>query len=400
MVKTTDFLVIGGGIIGISLAIQIKQRYADSTVTIIEKEPNVGAHASGRNSGVLHAGFYYTADSLKARFTRDGNKMLTEYCQQRGLRINKCGKLVVIADESEFDGFAELERRGKNNGVEIKTITDKEAREIEPRIKTIDKALWSPTTSSIDPGEVVTEMVADARQSGIRIETGTAYVKGKNSTITTSQGDMHAGYVVNAAGLYADKLARDFGFSRDYRILPFKGLYLYADEGKQSVHTNIYPVPDLNNPFLGVHYTIAVDGKTKIGPTAIPALWREHYQGLENFNFAEFLEVMLRESKLFLLNEFDFRKLAIGELSKYHRPTMAQLASRLVTGVDARNYRKWGKPGIRAQLINIKTNKLEMDFKFEGDSKSFHVLNAVSPAFTCSMPFSQYLVDHIDTLIS
>ena len=397
-VKTTDFLIVGGGVIGVCLALEARRRFPASRVTIIEKEKSCGLHASGRNSGVLHAGFYYTADSLKARFTRDGNRALTIYCQERGLRINRCGKLVVARDAADLPGLDELLRRSQANGVELHAIGHREALEIEPRVKTYERALFSPCTSSINPGEVMASLINDAVASKVSILTGTRYLGRRPGGIRTSQGDIDPGYVINAAGLYADRIAMDFGFSRDFRILPFKGLYLYATEDAYPVRTNIYPVPDLANPFLGVHYTITADNKVKIGPTAVPAFWREHYRGFANFDMAELMEIVGRELGLFLRNDFGFRRLALTELQKYSRAKMVSLASRLVNDVDVQNYTKWGEPGVRAQLFNIRERRLEMDFRFEGDGGSFHVLNAVSPAFTCSLPFCNYLFDHIERL--
>jgi len=394
--KTSDFLIVGGGVIGMCLALEARRRYPSSRITILEKESSCGTHASGRNSGVLHAGFYYTADSLKARFTRDGNSAMTAYCQERGLRINRCGKLVVAKNEQELEGLDELLRRGTFFGVELREVTVREAREIEPRVKTCERALFSPTTSSVDPVEVMRSLVQDAREAGIDIRTGTAYLGHDDVGVRTSQGRLSAGYVVNAAGLYADRIAADFGFSRDYCIIPFKGLYLYADEPVGAIRTHIYPVPDLRNPFLGVHFTVTAHGKIKIGPTAIPAFWREHYSGLRNFKLGELAEIMTQEIRLWWRNEFDFRRLAREEIAKYSRACMARLASALATGVDPKRYRVRGAPGLRAQLFNVRTRRLEMDFRFEGDRRSFHVLNAVSPAFTCAMPFTHFLFDRID----
>jgi L-2-hydroxyglutarate oxidase len=393
-----DFLVIGGGIMGLCLALEARRRHPDSRITILEKEKRCGLHASGRNSGVLHAGFYYTADSLKARFTRDGNYEMTKYCQERGLNINPCGKLVVARDYTELAGLDELFRRAQNNKVEIHSISQKEAEEIEPRVKTYERALFSPTTSSVNPNEVMASLTKDAVEAGIQILVNTRYLGRVFDGVKTTQGKISTGYVINAAGLYADRVAMDFGFSKDYRILPFKGLYLYAHEETNPIRTNIYPVPDLANPFLGVHYTLTADRKVKIGPTAVPAFWREHYSGMENFNPLELAEIVGRELALFVRNDFGFRRLAIEELQKYSKARMVSLASDLATNVNARNYRQWGKPGVRAQLFNIREHKLEMDFRYEGDDRSFHVLNAVSPAFTCSMPFSNYLFDQISRL--
>ncbi len=388
---TTDFLIIGGGVIGLNLALQARRHHPAAKIIVLEKEKRCGSHASGRNSGVLHAGFYYTADSLKARFTRDGNRQLTDYCRDRALHINSCGKLVVARQREELAGLDELLRRGRHNKVELHEITEKEARQIEPRVKTYAKALFSPTTSSIDPAEVMASFVKDAINARITILTSAAYRGRAGDDVLTNQGRISAGYVINAAGLYADKIARDFGFSEDYRILPFKGLYLYSSEEPGALRTHVYPVPDLNNPFLGVHYTVTVDGKIKIGPTAIPAFWREHYSGFSGFNLSEAAEIIVRELAMLVRNDFNFRSLAVDELKKFSKSTILSLASELISGVDKSNYRKWGRPGIRAQMVNIKTRKLEMDFRYEGDHRSFHVLNAVSPAFTCAIPFTQHL---------
>lgn len=396
--ERTDFLVIGGGIIGLNLALSLRRRHARSRVMVLEKEADCGTHASGRNSGVLHAGFYYTADSLKARFTREGNARMRKYCEERGLRVNRCGKLVVARNEADLAGLDELMRRGRANGVELEEISAEDAQRIEPRVRTHERAIYSPTTCSVDPSEVVASLVDDARDAGIVVRTGTAYRGARAGAVRTSAGDISAGYVVNAAGVYADRVARDFGFAERYRILPFKGLYLYATSAAEQLRTNVYPVPDLRNPFLGVHFTLTAAGKVKIGPTATPAFWREHYSGLGNFDLRECADIVSREAGLFVRNDFGFRSLALSELRKYSRPQMLRLASELVSGVSRDRYRSWGPPGIRAQLIDVTTNKLEMDFRLEGDTRSLHVLNAVSPGFTCAMPFADYVVDHAERL--
>lgn len=393
---TCDFLVIGGGVIGLSIARELRRRRPTSHVTLIEKEPSCGAHASGRNSGVLHAGFYYSPDSLKARFTRLGNEQLTAYCDAKRISLNKCGKLVVAKDAGDLPSLDELIRRGRANGIELHELTDTEAKRIEPRAKTYQRALFSPRTSTVNPLHVMDAIQQDALREGIQIHFESAYRGRKDRQILTNTGRIEAGYVVNAAGLYADKIALDYGFSEKYRILPFKGLYLYSDEPPGSIRTNIYPVPDLRNPFLGVHFTITADGKAKIGPTAIPAFWRENYDGFRNFKVAELIEVAGRGLGLLTGAQFDYRRLALEEIAKYSRAKMVALASVLADGVKEEHYRKWGRPGIRAQLLDITTKKLEMDFVLEGDDRSMHVLNAVSPAFTCSFPFASHVCDRID----
>jgi L-2-hydroxyglutarate oxidase LhgO len=397
---TTDFLVIGGGVIGINVARRLKATYSDARVTLIEKEPSCGLHASGRNSGVLHAGFYYSPDSLKAKFTRIGNARLTAYCDSRNIPLNRCGKLVVAKNETELPALDELLRRGRVNGIELHQITAEEACEIEPRAKTWERALFSPTTATVDPATVMFAMKEDAETEGVRVCTGHRYLGREGTVVKTSCDRFDAGYVVNAAGLYADTIARDFGFSQRYRILPFKGLYLYSEESAGAIRTNIYPVPDLRNPFLGVHFTVTSAGKAKIGPTAIPAFWRENYRGIGNFQIKEFLEIMWRSAGLLASSNFDFKRLVVEELRKYSKGRMVTLAGELVRGVCQEHYRHWGKPGIRAQLLDTQTKKLEMDFVIEGDGRSMHVLNAVSPAFTCSLPFSEYVCEKIAAFLN
>jgi L-2-hydroxyglutarate oxidase LhgO len=395
---TTDFLIIGGGIVGISIAREIKRRHPNGSVDLVEKEPESAMHASGRNSGVLHAGFYYTADSLKARFTRDGNRFLTNYCLEKRIALNRCGKLVVARSAADLPQMDELLRRGKANGVELHAITAAEARKIEPRVKTFERAVFSPTTATADPAEVVLAMRDDAVKEGVRFHYNSEYLGCGEGRVRTRRDDFSAGYVINAAGLYADRVARDFGFSQDFRILPFKGIYLYSEEPAGNLKTNIYPVPDLRNPFLGVHFTVRVDGKIKIGPTAIPAFWREQYQGLQNFKLGEFAEIIFRDMGLLMFAGFDFKRLAAEETLKYFKSRLVSLSAELLEGVALKDYRHWGKPGIRAQLLNINTRKLEMDFVIQGDNRSLHVLNAVSPAWTCSVPFAGHVCDQLQGL--
>ncbi|QBG45978.1 L-2-hydroxyglutarate oxidase [Verrucomicrobia bacterium S94] len=397
-VKAVDYLVIGGGIIGVNMALHLKRRHPGASICVVDKEPELGRHGSGRNSGVLHAGFYYTANSLKARFTRDGNALLKDYIREHQLPLNECGKLVVAKDESELPTLDELHKRGLANGVELIKITEKEAREIEPRVKTCQYALWSPNTATGDPKPVMAQFRKDAAEMGIEFQCSEPFVKCDGNRVWTRTLEFDAGYVVNAAGLYADRVGHAFGFGKAYAILPFKGLYLKSNEPAGSFKTNIYPVPNLNNPFLGVHVTVTADGHHKIGPTAIPAFWREQYKRMENFKFGELCETTCLGTQLMMKADFDFRRLAREELRKYNRAHLVELSQSLATGLERSTLQKWGPSGIRAQLLNLKKKSLEMDFLFEGDEKSFHVLNAVSPGWTCSIPFTEYMVDEMEKM--
>lgn len=396
---TRDFLVIGGGVVGLSVARELKRRHPKASVALLDKEDGPSRHASGRNSGVLHAGFYYTADSLKARFTRSGNLAWTEYCRERGLPLRACGKLVVASSEAELPVLDELLRRGLANGVPVELVDEKRAREIEPRAKTLGRALFSPSTSVVDPAACLAALVKDAQSEGIDLRWNTPYRGRSGRVVRAGAGTIEAGYVVNAAGLYADRVARDYGFSQNYRILPFKGLYLYSDEPAGAFRTHIYPVPDIRNPFLGVHFTVTVDGHAKIGPTAIPGLWRENYGGLSGFSASELAEITCRQAGLFFGAGFDFRRLAWEEIQKNSKNVLASLAARIADGVKTSDYRRWGKPGMRAQLVDVNKKTLVMDFVLEGDAGSMHVLNAVSPGFTCAMPFAAHVCDGVEGML-
>ena len=397
MQTNPDLLIVGAGIVGLAVAREVKARHPDATVVILEKEAAVALHSSGRNSGVLHAGFYYTADSLKARFSREGTRRWTEFCHDRGLAINQCGKLVVAKGPHELEGLAELKRRGDRNGVVLREVDAQEAREIDPAVKTFERALFSPTTASVDPAEVVRTLAADTLAAGIEIHFGTRALARKGKVLETDRGDYQPGYLINAAGLYADRLAKAYGFGQDLDILPFKGLYLYGDPQDRRPRVHIYPVPDLSKPWLGVHFTMGVRGEVKIGPTAIPAFWREHYKGWENFSLGEAASILSTEASLFLRNDFGFRNIALDEVKKYARPILVRQGAELVDGVSMESFRRWGKPGIRAQLFHRKERKMLMDFYLEGDDRSLHVLNAVSPAFTCAFPFAEFVVDEVES---
>lgn len=391
--KTCDYLIIGAGIMGLTIGYELRKKYPKKTIAIIEKEDAVARHASGRNSGVLHAGFYYTSNSLKAKFTVEGNRLMKEFCKEHGIYVNPCQKVVVACNEKELESLYELERRGKQNGVEIKLIDEEELSRIEPNSRTYKKALYSPTTASVDPIEVCEKLQEILIQKNVDIYFNTKYTGNDDDQIITNRYRFKTGFLINAAGLYADVIARDYGYSKERVIIPFKGIYLKYNGDEELIKTNIYPVPNLLNPFLGVHYTITSHNHIKIGPTSIPAFWRENYSGFRNFRFKEFVQILFYEAKLFVTNAFHFRRLVFSEIRKYNKKYFVSLAQKLTRISDPKLFNEWLDPGIRAQLLNKKTLELEMDFIVEGDDKSLHLLNAVSPAFTCSFSMAKYLVD-------
>jgi L-2-hydroxyglutarate oxidase len=392
-VTTADFLVIGGGIVGVATALEAKRRSPGRRVVLLEKEPRVGRHASGRNSGVLHAGIYYPPDTLKARFAREGNRRLTELCLERQLPIRRCGKLIVAVEEAEQAGLDELLRRGRANGVDLREVDEVEARELDPAAKVVSRALFSPSTASVEPAEVVRVLAEAARDRGVEIRTGEAFREVRGDVVVTGRGRWSAGYVVNAAGAFADRVARRFGHGRGYRIVPFKGRYLRS-RATLGVRRHIYPVPDLRYPFLGVHFTVSPAGEVWIGPTATPVLGREQYglapsagAGATGWALARLLAAP---------HNTGLRRLALAEIRRHSRRALVTEAERLVHDLPPAGGWTPVRPGIRAQLVDTRTWKLEDDFVYEADDRSLHVLNAVSPGFTCALPLAEHLLDIIE----
>lgn len=257
---TYDYLIIGAGIIGLAIARELNQRYPEKRIAILEKEPDVAYHSSGRNSGVLHAGFYYTADSLKAKFTRDGNKQLREYCYTNHLNINECKKVVVAQSASEVSTIFELEKRGIANGVDVSIIDQKQLAEIDPNIITHQYALYSPNTATVDPVEINKAIRDELITKGVALFFKEGYKERINGNkIITNKGNVVISKkIINAAGLYADKIANDFGYSKDYTIIPFKGVYLKYKGEHNPVNINVYPVPNLHSQQQGDRHRLEV----------------------------------------------------------------------------------------------------------------------------------------------
>ncbi|MEQ1501759.1 MAG: L-2-hydroxyglutarate oxidase [Myxococcota bacterium] len=392
-----DLVVIGGGIVGLAAARAFATRHPGRSVVVLEKEHDVGAHASGRNSGVLHAGFYYAHDSLKARFSVDGNRMMSRFCDERALPIRRCGKLVVARSARDLPALELLRRRGVDNGVRVESISAADARRIEPRVRTVEQALWSPDTAVVDPARVVSALAADARSLGVEIRTGTAFTGRSGSIVTTPSGPIGAGLVLNCAGAYADQVAAAWGVGGRFTLVPFRGSYVIGAPTAPPLACCVYPVPDLELPFLGVHLTVRVDGRTKIGPTAAPARWREDYGGLRGVRWGE-VGAQVRIQTRLLGTNGTFRRHAARELAKHSRTWLVREASHLCDGLSRGAFRTWGRSGIRAQLVDRASGDLVQDFVVDEGERSLHVLNAVSPAFTCSLPFAEHLVDRLDRL--
>ncbi|MBI4729286.1 MAG: L-2-hydroxyglutarate oxidase [Acidobacteria bacterium] len=387
-----EVLVVGAGITGLAIARELCARGAGD-VRILEKEPELGAHASGRNSGVLHAGIYYTPDTLKARYCVEGNRLMKEYCRARGLTLVECGKVIVARDASDLPALDDLKRRADAAGARASFVTPGELAEIEPHAATFERALHSPDTAVIRPKEILESLARDLVASGrARIRFGVALSGVSGGVARTTAGPVRYERLVNAAGAHADRVARLFGVGREYRVLPFKGTYRRLRPGRTDLCRGcIYPVPDLRTPFLGVHFTRGADGVVHLGPTAVPALGRESYRGAEGLGL-ESLEILAREARL-LATDPVFRSAALDEPRRWVRRSFLAEARRLVPSLAPGDLARSSKVGIRPQLVHLPTRRLEMDFVLVREGPTLHVLNAISPAFTSSMAFARRAVD-------
>ncbi|MHB1164147.1 MAG: L-2-hydroxyglutarate oxidase [Candidatus Nanopelagicales bacterium] len=398
MTGSVDVVVIGGGIVGLALADAWLVRNSGDRVLVIDKEAKVGAHASGRNSGVLHAGFYYAPDSLKAQLTRRGNQQLREFCYERGVPIVESGKVVVAQSYDEVARIDALYQRGIANGCTLEVIDEAQLAEIEPLARTHGKALWSPLTAVSSPVGVTEALATRVVERGGTVRLGTVVTAAGPGWVEVNGNErINAGHIINAAGLYADRVAHWFGVGMDYRMLPFKGLYWYGNWPKGRLKRHVYPVPDLRNPFLGVHVTVTVDGLTKLGPTAIPALWREDYGKVSDIIPKESLEIAALYPRFLTSKHHDVPGLLRSEFPKYLRRYLVKQAQSLVPAVDVKDFKAKGKPGVRAQLLHLPTKKLEMDFVVEPGERSTHMLNAVSPAWTSALAVGEYVIERIHT---
>jgi L-2-hydroxyglutarate oxidase LhgO len=389
-------VICGAGILGLTIARELLKVGCDDVI-IFDKEPALGKHASGRNSGVLHAGIYYDPGTLKAKMCLEGNRRMQAYCEERGLPLFKSGKVIVARTEDELDTLDELKRRATANGGVVEMIDKQRLAEIEPNAFTVDRALYSPLTSVVDPKRILAAMREELETSGkVRFFfdtrfTGTA---GPNK-IATSQGDIGYKLFINAAGAYSDKVAQAFGIGEDYRLLPFKGIYrVLKKSAADRIKGSIYPVPNIKNPFLGVHFTRSVHGDVYVGPTAIPAFGRENYGILKGLD-GEVLNILFRDMRMFMENK-KFRTIALEEPRKYFFKHFFNDAAKLVKEIEPEDMLPTAKAGIRPQLVNIRTSQLVMDFVIEEADNSVHILNSISPAFTSSMYFAELVVkEHV-----
>lgn len=393
--ETADFVVVGGGIVGLATALRLQALHPPARILLLEKEGAVAQHQTGRNSGVIHAGVYYAPGSLKARFCRDGAAATRAFCDEHGIAHETCGKLIVATDPAELPRMQALFQRASANGIRIEQIPGDIARQWEPNIHSL-AALWSPDTGIVDFGAVAAHMARLFAERGGTIRLGVRVLGGVEAetgvTIRTKTGSISAGKAVFCAGLHADRMARAFGLDPQFRIIPFRGEYFrILNQPQDLVQRLIYPVPDPERPFLGVHLTRKMDGGFTVGPNAVLAMKREGYGKMDvspsdlaqSLAWPGFWRVVAR----------NFGP-AMGELAaSVARPLYLRKVRRYCDRIGLRDLAPY-RAGVRAQAV-ARDGRLIDDFLFLDGRHSLHVCNAPSPAATSAIPIADHIVSRL-----
>ena len=394
----TDFVVIGAGIVGLTIAHELKRRDPGARVVVLEKEDRPGRHTSGRNSGVLHSGIYYPAESLKARVCGQGAREMAEYCLVRGLPLRRIGKILVPTREADAPQLDLLAERATANSVTVQRLDADGLARLEPEARSATgAALFVPGTAVVDPAAIMAKLAEEAG-GGIELLCGGSLgrVDADRRELLWSGQRLSFGHAVNAAGLHADRVAHLFGAGRRYSLLPFKGIYwkLDPDSGIRVNHL-VYPVPDLRVPFLGIHTTTSTSGDIYVGPTAVPAFGRESYRGLEAVTPSEFLRIATLLARQLVGGRDGFRRLAWREGGRFSKARFAKAARALLPRLKAEHLMACDKVGIRAQMVDTQEGRLVTDFLVESGPASTHMLNAISPAFTSAFPLARLVCDNM-----
>jgi (S)-2-hydroxyglutarate dehydrogenase len=397
---TFDIVVTGGGIIGTSSAMHLNDQ-GNFSVCIIEAENLLALHQTGNNSGVIHSGLYYKPGSLKAQNCTEGRELLYTFCNDHNIPHERCGKVVVAVNENEIPALNELERRGIENGLtDIKRLTPSEIKKIEPYVSGID-GLFVPQTGIVDYKLVTNKYAELFCRSGGKVLTGTkllSIMRESNSLIlNTSKGKIKCKFLVNCAGLYSDKIARLTGVDSKVRIVPFRGEYFKLKKGKEYFVNNlVYPVPNPEFPFLGVHFTRMISGDVEAGPNAVLAFKRKGYKK-SDFSFIETAELFL--SRGFYKMAAKYYKIGLGEFYRsYNKNAFVSALQKLIPSISAYDLIAGGS-GVRAQAMDL-NGKLIDDFCIVDAENAINILNAPSPAATASLSIGKRIAKVVSDRIS
>jgi (S)-2-hydroxyglutarate dehydrogenase len=393
--RALDFVVVGGGIVGLSTAKALLERHPGARLAVLEKEGSWARHQTGHNSGVIHSGIYYKPGSLKARFCREGARALVEFCEERGIEYEICGKVIVATEPRELPLLEALRERGLKNGLAIEQLDPEGLREAEPHASGL-AALLVPSTGIVDYKRVAAEFAAVVEEKGGALRTGVEVhavaERGAAVEVRTNRGAVRARTLVNCAGLHSDRVARLCGVDPGTRIVPFRGEYYeLRPEKRYLVNNLIYPVPNPDFPFLGVHFTRSVEGTVEAGPNAVLGLAREGYKKTD-FDFRDFVEELTYPA-LWRLARANWRTGAREIYRSFSKKAFVRGLKKLVPEVEEEDVLP-AVAGVRAQALT-QEGKLVDDFLIAEGKNSVHVLNAPSPAATASIPIGEEIARRI-----
>ena len=395
--KTADFVVIGGGIVGLTTAYELMNRQPDATIWLCDKENRVAAHQTGRNSGVLHSGIYYKPGSLKATLCREGKEILQEFCSKHSISFDVCGKVIVAVEDGELPRLEKILERGQHNQIPCRMIGASELREIEPHVKGT-AAIHVPAAGIVDYPRVC-EVLADLLQANpenrILLDTQVRAATRREgfTRLLTNRGELSTRHVVNCTGLHCDRVGKTLGLPSSAKIIPFRGEYFELVRERQHLCRHlIYPVPDPSFPFLGVHFTRMIDGTVECGPNAVLAFAREGYgkttvnprDVVDSLTYPGFLRLMARH----------WQK-GLGEFWRsISKRAFVRALQRLMPEIQAGDLRA-APSGVRAQAL-LPNGQLVDDFLvLQGDGVT-SINNAPSPAATASFRIAQTIVDAVE----
>ncbi len=388
-----DFVIIGGGIIGAATAMAL-QKETDHRILIIEAEDKLAAHQTGNNSGVIHSGLYYKPGSLKAKNCSEGRDLMYQFCQGNNIPYEKCGKIVVAANESELKSLNILYERGVANGLEgLRKLNAVELKEYEPNVSGT-AGLFVPQTGIVDYKQVTKVYAAKVKDKNGEIKLNCKFLSvkksGKELIISTNLGELKTKFLVNCGGLYSDRIAKICSIDPGIMIVPFRGEYYKLTKDKEHLIKNlIYPVPDPSFPFLGVHFTRMINGGVEAGPNAVLAFKREGYSH-SDISLRDVTEMIAFRGFWRMISQH--YKMGFGEFHRsVSKSAFVKALKKLVPDIDLNSIEKGGA-GVRAQALET-SGKLVDDFRLVEAEKMIHVLNAPSPAATASISIGKYIAE-------
>lgn len=388
-----DFIIIGGGIVGVSTAFSLISKHPNKKILLLEKEPDFATHQTGHNSGVIHAGVYYQPGSLKAQFCKEGLKATIDFCSKHNIPFEQCGKLLVATTQAEFERMNVLFERCQKNEIEAELLNKHQLKQVEPNITGLG-AILVKSTGIVDYRLVTQKMAEQFEALGGEYLLDTQITNlNENSTsvdVITKHETFKTKYLISCAGLMADRIVKLLNIPTDFQIIPFRGeYYQLPQECNQLIDHLIYPIPDPDLPFLGIHLTKMIDGSVTVGPNAVIGFKREGYNKI-NFSFKDLLQMLLFKGfyKVIGQNLGSGIKEMLNSINKHGYLRQVQKYCPSIVLKDLKPY----PAGIRAQAV-LKDGTLVHDFLFAESERSIHVCNAPSPAATSAIPIGKYITD-------